>query len=61
MPRPTGAKSNMAKGWPVISSRRRDTMMLGEVPISVIRPPMSDAKAIGISRLDGEVPVRRPS
>ena len=39
----------------------RETMTLGEVPIRVIRPPSSEPKAIGISRLDGEVPVRRAS
>jgi hypothetical protein len=38
----------------VISSRPRDTMMFGEVPICVISPPNSDAKDIGISNIDGE-------
>ena len=45
----------MVKGVPVISSRTRDTTMLGEVPICVIRPPSSEAKAIGIRKVDGEV------
>ena len=35
--------------------------MLGEVPISVTSPPSSEAKAIGISRAEGGVPVRRAS
>ena len=35
--------------------------MLGEVPTSVIRPPSSEPKAIGISRQEGDVPVRRAS
>ena len=39
----------------------RDTMTLGEVPISVIVPPSSEPKAIGISRQEGDVPVRRAS
>ena len=39
----------MVKGLPTISSRTRETMMLGEVPTSVISPPIREAKAIGIS------------
>ena len=56
---PTGVKSNIVKAAPVISSRTRDTTMLGEVPIWVIRPPSSDAKAIGIRKVEGETPDRR--
>ena len=33
--------------------------MLGEVPIWVIRPPSSEPKAIGIRKIDGEMPERR--
>ena len=36
-------------------------MMFGEVPTSVTMPPSSEPNAIGISREDGEVPVRRAS
>ena len=53
---PTGVKSNMPKGVPVICSRTRETTMLGEVPICVIRPPSSDPKAIGIRKAEGESP-----
>ena len=45
----------MPKGWPVICSRTRLTMMLGEVPTSVISPPSSEANDIGIRNTDGEV------
>ena len=51
-------KSNIVKGAPTISSRARDTMMLGEVPICVIRPPSSAPNDIGIMKLEGEVPER---
>ena len=47
---PTGVKSNIRKGSPTISSRMPETMMFGEVPISVIVPPSSEPKAIGIRR-----------
>ena len=43
----------MPKGSPVICSRARLTMMLGEVPTSVIRPPSSAAKDMGIRKTDG--------
>ena len=56
---PTGGKSNMLNGSPSNSSRTRDTMMLGEVPIRVTMPPSSEPKAIGIRKRDGEVLVRR--
>jgi hypothetical protein len=59
MVRPTGVKSNMPKGWPSSSARMRETMMLGEVPTSVISPPSSEPKAIGMRRLDTGVPLRR--
>ena len=49
-PRPTGAKSNMAKLAPVACSRKLAMMMFGGVPIRVIRPPRSEAKLSGISR-----------
>ena len=52
-------KSNMVKVVPVISSRTRETTMLGEVPICVISPPSSEAKAIGIRKVDGDVSERR--
>ena len=61
MPAPTGVKSNMWNGSPRICSRTRDTMMLGEVPTSVTMPPSSAPNDIGISKDDGEVPVRRAS
>ncbi len=56
---PTGAKSNMPNGVPVISPRTRDTMMFGDVPTSVTRPPSSAPNDIGISVEDGELPPRR--
>ena len=56
---PTGAKSNMVNGSPMMSSRMRETMMLGEVPTSVASPPSSDPKDSGISRRDAGLPVRR--
>lgn len=49
----------MAKGSPVTSSRTRLTMMLGEVPMRVVRPPRSAPKESGISSCEGAVPVRR--
>ena len=33
-------------------------MTLGEVPTSVMRPPSSEAKAIGIRNTEGETPER---
>src|SRR4051794_10600310 len=48
----------MWNGWPVISCRTRLTMMLGEVPTRVIRPPSSEPKDIGIRKQEGEVPER---
>ncbi len=45
-------KSNIPNGLPVISSRTRETMMLGEVPISVTMPPSSEPNAIGINSAD---------
>jgi hypothetical protein len=50
MPAPTGVKSNMRNGSPRRSFRRPETMMFGEVPISVMVPPRSEPKAIGIRR-----------
>ena len=58
-PMPTGAKSNIVNGSPTMSSRMRDTMMLGEVPTSVASPPSSDPKDRGISRREAGLPVRR--
>ena len=49
----------MAKGWPVSSARTRETRMLGEVPTKVTRPPTSEPKAMGISSMDVDVPLRR--
>ena len=40
-------------------ARTRETMMFGEVPISVIRPPSSEPKAIGIRKTEGDTPERR--
>ncbi len=51
----------MPKGWPVMSARTLETMMLVEVPTSVTRPPISEAKDIGIRRSEAGVPVLRPS
>ena len=56
---PTGAKSNMRNGSPVICSRICDTMMLGDVPIRVMSPPSSEPKASGISTRDGGFSVLR--
>ncbi len=36
-------------------------MMFGEVPTRVTMPPMSEANAIGISKAEGGVPLRRAS
>jgi hypothetical protein len=46
----------MVKEVPVSSSRTRDTMMLGEVPIWVINPPRSEPKDMGIKKSEGETP-----
>ena len=51
----------MVKGWPVRSWRTLLIRMLGEVPTRVTMPPTSEPNAIGISSLDGELPVRRAS
>jgi hypothetical protein len=59
MQRPTGAKSNIPNGAPSNSVRIRETRMLGDVPIRVTSPPISDPKAMGISSLDTGVPLRR--
>ncbi len=48
--KPTGVKSNMWNGSPRRSWRICETMMLGEVPTSVMVPPRSEPKAIGMSR-----------
>ena len=44
----------MVKGWPTISPRTRETMMLGEVPIWVISPPSRAPKDIGIRKQEGD-------
>ncbi len=49
----------MAKGWPVMSCRIFETMMLGEVPTRVTRPPISEPKAIGIRSWETDVPFLR--
>ncbi len=59
MPAPTGKKSNMEKGWPVRSSRTRETMMFGDVPISVMSPPSREPNASGIISRDGDALMRR--
>ena len=51
--KPTGAKSNMAKGSPIRSARMVAIMMLGGVPIMVTGPPSSEAKASGIKTRAG--------
>ena len=61
MPAPTGVKSNMRNGSPKISSRTRDTMMLGEVPTSVTMPPSSAPNDIGINSADTGLLLRRAS
>ena len=47
---PTGEKSNMLKARPVSASRTLAMMMLGGVPIRVIRPPSRVPKESGIKR-----------
>jgi hypothetical protein len=42
-----------------MSWRKRETMMLGEVPTRVITPPSSAPKDMGISSADTDVPARR--
>jgi hypothetical protein len=39
----------------------RATITFGDVPTSVIKPPMSEPKASGIRSCDGEVPERLAS
>ena len=56
---PTGVKSNMVKGLPNMSALTLAMMILGEVPTSVTRPPVSEAAAIGISNDEGDVLWRR--
>ena len=51
----------MPHGLPRISSRTWETMMLGAVPTRVTMPPSMAPKAIGMSRREGEEPVRRDS
>ena len=58
-PAPTGMKSNIWNGCPVSSLRTADANRLGEVPISVIEPPSSDAKDSGIRNSEGERLLRR--
>ena len=56
---PTGVKSNIPKLSPVSSSRTRLTAMLGEVPMSVISPPRSEPKAMGMRKVEAGTPERR--
>ena len=49
----------MRNGSPVICSRMRETITLGEVPIRVISPPSSEPNASGISTRDAGFSVRR--
>jgi hypothetical protein len=51
----------MPNGWPVSSSRTRETMILGEVPISVTMPPSSAPNDIGISNAETGFSCRRAS
>ena len=53
-PEPTGVKSNMANGWPASSWRSSETMMLGDVPMSVMSPPNNEPNAIGMRNTDGD-------
>ena len=53
-PRPTGVKSNMPNGWPASSWRNSETMMLGDVPMSVMSPPNNEPNAIGMRNTDGD-------
>jgi len=49
----------MRKGEPPSSARIVEIRIFGEVPTSVIVPPISDAKLIGIRKREGERPLRR--
>jgi DeoR/GlpR family transcriptional regulator of sugar metabolism len=49
----------MWNGSPVICSRMRETITLGEVPIRVISPPSREPNASGISTRDAGFSVRR--
>ena len=49
----------MRNGSPVMVSRTSATRMLGAVPTRVTIPPAMAPKAMGISRRDCLVPVRR--
>ena len=59
--RPTGAKSNIANGLPIVSWRTSLTIMLVEVPTSVDSPAISEMNDIGISSADTELPSCRPT
>ena len=48
-----GREVEHLNGSPVSSPRRRETMMLGEVPTRVTMPPSSEPKAIGIRKARG--------
>ena len=61
MPVPTNVKSNIWNGAPISCSRTRDTMIFGDVPISVTIPPSNAANDIGISSADTDVPCLRAS
>ena len=52
--KPTGAKSNILKGWPVTCSRKLDMSRFGGVPITVVKPPKAEPNAIGIKTIEGE-------
>lgn len=49
----------MLKGWPVSSSRIRDTTILGDVPTRVMSPPSKEPNAIGIRNDEGDAFERR--
>ena len=50
---PTGVKSNILKGSPVLSARKVATTMFGGVPIAVTSPPSRLANDSGIRSCDG--------
>ena len=44
----------MENGWPASSWRSSETMMLGDVPMSVMSPPSNEPNAIGMRNTDGD-------
>ncbi len=54
-PTPTGEKANMRNDAAPVCARKEATMMLGGVPIRVVMPPRSEAKARGIKNAEGGI------